>query len=251
MADIHSIGLLGGGVMGGGIAQVCALAGFPVTVVEVDLAAVDRTRAALESGKYGLERAVARAKITRAQADAAKGEVRYSVRKEDLSGCDLVIEAVPENKDLKKNLFAELDKICEAKTILASNTSGFSITELSESVSRKDRFLGMHFFSPVPVMQILEIIRAKDTSEESLRMAGELAKRIGKTSIRVKDAPGKYGFVANRIYLAMLKEAQAVLAEGVAGMEDIDTVMRLGYNWPVGPFGMIQGAREGWKKPKP
>ncbi|MEW6775555.1 MAG: 3-hydroxyacyl-CoA dehydrogenase family protein [Bdellovibrionota bacterium] len=242
------VGLLGGGVMGNGIAQVCAIAGLQVTLCEATEPLAQKAKESLESGRYGLARAVERGKLAAEKAQAAKKLVRYAWDKRELAPCGFVIEAVPEDKNLKKKLFAEIDSILSPNAILASNTSGFSITELSEAVSRKERFLGMHFFSPVPVMQVLEIIHTPATSKEAIAAAEELAKKMGKTPIRVKDAPGKYGFVANRVYLAMLKEAQAVVAEGVATMEDVDTVMRLGYNWPVGPFGMIRGAKEGWKK---
>lgn len=248
MADIHTVGVIGGGVMGSGIAQVCALAGLSVIVVEADEKAAAKARENLETGRFGLERAVQRGKIQPADALAAKGRVHYVTDKKKVASADLVIEAVPEDKNLKKQIFTELDGICESKTILATNTSGFAISELAEAVSRKDKFLGMHFFSPVPIMHPVEIVYSPQTSDETFQAARQLTEKIGKTPIRVKDAPGKYGFVANRIYFAMLKEAQAVLAEGIASMEDIDAVMRLGYNWPVGPFGMIQGAKGGWKK---
>jgi len=248
VADLSTIGVLGGGVMGSGIAQVCALAGLDVVIVEANDAAAKKARENLETGRFGLERAVQRGKIEAGAAEAARGRVRYSTDKADLKSASFVIEAVPEDKVLKKKIFEELGPLLSENAVLATNTSGFSITELSEVVKDKPRFLGMHFFSPVPVMQPVEIIHGPETSKEALQAAEELAAKMGKVSIRVKDAPGKYGFVANRIYFAMIKEAQTVLAEGIATMEDIDKVMRLGFNWPVGPFGMVQGAKGGWKK---
>lgn len=246
--EIESVGLLGGGTMGGGIAQVCALVGLPVTIVEVDESAVERTRSELESGRFGLDRAVERGKVAAPEAEAAKGRIRYSTDRSDLATSSIVIEAVPEDKELKRRMFTALEEIVPPETILATNTSGFSLAELGETLGHRERFLALHFFSPVPVMRPVEVVHSPETSKGTLDAALGLVDRMGKVAVVVKDAPGTYGFVANRIYAAMLREAGKVVGEGIATPEDVDTLMKLGYNWPVGPFAMVMGARGGWTK---
>ncbi len=245
---IEKVGIVGGGVMGTGIAQVLALAGYEAVVREVEEKFLEKSQVELATGRYGLERAVERNKITPDEARRTQSRVAFTLDISDLKDCDLVIEAVPENKPLKQKVFGELDTVVKPGAILASNTSGFSITELAQSVQRRDRFLGIHFFSPVPLMKVVEIIHQPETLEDVIRACELVVEKIGKQSIRVKDAPGKYGFVANRIYFAMIQEAQKVVQEGIATPADVDKVMTLGYNWPVGPFGMVQGAKGGWKK---
>ncbi len=246
--EISKVGIVGGGVMGTGIAQVLALAGYDVAVKEVEQKFLEKSQGELTTGRYGLERAVERKKISPEEAKKAASRVRFTLDMADMKDCDLVIEAVPEQKPLKEKVFAELDTVVKPGAIIASNTSGFAITELAQSVKRRTLFAGLHFFSPVPLMKVVEIIHQPETSKETLDALEKLVEKIGKNSIRVKDAPGKYGFVANRIYFAMIQEAQKVVAEGIATPADVDKVMTLGYNWPVGPFGMVQGARGGWKK---
>ncbi len=246
--EIEKIGIVGGGVMGSGIAQVFALAGTEVVVREIEEKFRLKSEQELSSGRYGLDRAVERGKLSPDEAKRAKNRVTFTLDLGALKDADLIIEAVPEQKPLKEKVFAELDALVKPGAIFASNTSGFSITELAQSVKRRDRFLGMHFFSPVPVMKVVELIHQPETSPAVFDICTALIEKIGKQSIRVKDAPGKYGFVANRIYFAMIQEAQKVVAEGIATPADVDKVMTLGYNWPVGPFGMVSGAKGGWKK---
>lgn len=246
--DFSTIGIVGGGVMGTGIAQVAALAGFSVVVKEVEEKFLEKSQLDLSTGRYGLERAVDRGRVTPEDARAALKRVSFTLDLPDLKGADLVIEAVPENKPLKEKVLAELDHTLKPEAVIATNTSGFSVTELARSVKRPGQFLGLHFFSPVPVMRVVEIIHHPETSPAAIESCEAFVRKIGKESIRVKDAPGKYGFAANRIYFAMIQEAQKVVAEGLATPADIDKVMTLGFNWPVGPFGMVQGARGGWKK---
>ncbi|HEY8490141.1 MAG TPA: 3-hydroxyacyl-CoA dehydrogenase family protein [Dehalococcoidia bacterium] len=243
---IKVIGVMGGGVMGGGIAQTCATAGFDVRVRDLNDELLERTRRTIEEGRYGLRSGVERGKLTPEQAEQAKARISYTTRVEDLKDVDLIIEAVPENLDLKRQVWGELDTLVKPEAIFASNTSGLAISDLNQAVTRKDRFLGYHWFSPAPVMRLIEIVYAPETSEEVIRTMEQLGERLGKVTIRVKDAPGKYGFVANRIYFAAVAEARRVLEEGIASVEDINKAMVYGFNWPVGPLAMAEGARKGW-----
>lgn len=245
--DIKLVGVMGGGVMGGGIAQTFIANGFHTTVRDLNDDLIEKTRQTMIDGRFGLKGAVERGKMTQADFDAAAGRLSFTKEVGDLRDCDLVVEAVPENLDLKKSVFSELDRIVKSEAIFATNTSGFAISDLNKAVSRRDRFIGFHWFSPAFIMKIIEVIYAPETSEETLETMLELTRRLGKTPIRVKDAPGKYGFVANRIYFAMVAEARKVLEEGVASDEDINAAMRLGFNWPAGPLEMVAGARKGWQ----
>jgi len=245
--DIKLVGMMGGGVMGGGIAQTFISRGFRTIVVDLSDELIEKTRESMVDGRFGLRGAVERGKMTQAELDAALGRLTFTTDVRELRDCDLIVEAVPENLDLKKSVWSELDAQVKKEAIFATNTSGFAISDLNRAVARKDRFLGFHWFSPAFVMKIIEVVYAPETSEEALAAIEAVGERLGKTTIRVKDAPGKYGFVANRIYFAMVAEARRVLEEGVASAEDINTAMRLGFNWPVGPLEMTAGARKGWQ----
>jgi 3-hydroxyacyl-CoA dehydrogenase len=249
MATIKSVGVVGGGVMGSGIAQALAVGGCQVTVRDLDEQLIEKARSTIIDGRYGLNRGVERGKTTREEADAALARLSFTTDLGDLKDVDMVIEAVPEQLDLKKKVFAELDTIVKAEAIFASNTSGLAIQEIAKGVSetRRPKFIGMHWFSPAPVMKLVEIVYAPETSKETIAALEELCQRVGKVSIRVKDAPGKYGFVANRIYFAAVREAQAILNEGIATAEDINKAMVYGFNWPVGPLAMVEGATKGWQ----
>jgi 3-hydroxyacyl-CoA dehydrogenase len=244
---IKQVGVMGGGVMGGGIAQTFAAHGFTTTVRDLTDELNAKTREGMLSGRYGLQGAVERGKMSQVDLDATVGRLSFTTDVEALRDCDLIVEAVPENLDLKKSVFRELDALVKREAIFATNTSGFAIGDLNKAVSRRDRFIGFHWFSPAFIMKPVEIIYAPETSEETLGTMLEITRRLDKVPIRVKDAPGKYGFVANRIYFAMVAEARRVLDEGIASAEDIDTAMKLGFNWPVGPLGMTKGARQGWQ----
>lgn len=235
--------------MGSGIAQALAVGGCNVTVRDLNEEIIAKSRATIVDGRYGLNRGVERGKTTREEADAALARLTFTTNLSDLRDVDLVIEAVPEDLALKKKVFAELDAIVRPEAIFASNTSGLAISDLNEAVSgsRKPRFLGMHWFSPAPVMKLVELVYAPETAEETIQALEALCERAGKVSIRVKDMPGRYGFVANRIYFAAVREAQKVLEEGVASAEDINKAMVYGFNWPVGPLAMIEGATKGWQ----
>jgi 3-hydroxyacyl-CoA dehydrogenase len=249
MTEINTVGVIGGGVMGSGIAQALAVGGCTVTVRDLNESLIEKARATITDGRYGLNRGVERGKTTREDADAALDRVSFTTTLDDLANMDLIVEAVPEDLDLKKRVFAELDSVAGAATLFATNTSGLTIADIATAVSeaRRPKLIGMHWFSPAPVMKLVEIVRAETTSEETVQALEALCARIGKVSIRVKDAPGRYGFVANRIYFAAVREAQKVLEEGVASVEDINKAMVYGFNWPVGPLAMIEGATKGWQ----
>lgn len=249
MAQIETVGMVGGGVMGAGISQSLAVGGLKVIVRDLDDDLLEKTKATIVDGRYGLKRGVERGKTSQEDADAALARISLTTKVEDLKDVDLVIEAVPENIDLKKKVWAELDATVNPDAIFATNTSGLAIVDIAEAVSdaRKPKFIGMHYFSPVPVMKIVELVHAERTSEETIKALEEVCTRMSKASIRVKDAPGKYGFVANRIYFAAVREAQAVLAEEIATAEDINKAMVMGFNWPVGPLAMVEGATKGWQ----
>jgi 3-hydroxyacyl-CoA dehydrogenase len=245
--DIKLVGMMGGGVMGGGIAQTFAAGGFRTVVRDLNDELIEKTRASMIEGRFGLKGSVERGKMSQAEFGAAVGRLSFTTEVADLRDCDLVIEAVPENLDLKKSVWRDLDESVKKDAIFATNTSGFAISDLNKAVSRRDRFIGFHWFSPAYIMKPIEIIYAPETSQETIDTMVGITERLGKAPIRVKDAPGKYGFVANRIYFAMVAEARKVLDEGIASAEDIDTAMKLGFNWPVGPLGMTKGARQGWQ----
>jgi 3-hydroxyacyl-CoA dehydrogenase len=244
---ITLVGVMGGGVMGGGIGQSFAAHGFQTIIRDLNDELIEKTRASMVEGRFGLNGALERGKMSQADYDATMARFSFTQEVGDLAGCDLIVEAVPENLDLKKSVFRELDAIVKTDAVFASNTSGFAIGDLNKAVGRRERFVGFHWFSPAFIMKPIEIVYAPETSEDTIALMEDIGRRLEKVTIRVKDAPGKYGFVANRIYFAMVAEARRVLEEGIASAEDIDTVMRLGYNWPVGPLGMTRGARGGWE----
>jgi 3-hydroxyacyl-CoA dehydrogenase len=245
--DIKLVGVMGGGVMGGGIAQTFAASGFRTVVRDLNDELIEKTRSSMVDGRFGLRGSVERGKMTQAEFDETVARFSFTKDVAGLRDSDLIVEAVPENLDLKKSVFSELDGVVKKDAIFATNTSGFAIADLNRAVSRRDRFVGFHWFSPAFIMKIIEVVYAPETSEETIATMEAVGAKLGKTTIRVKDAPGKYGFVANRIYFAMVAEARKVLDEGVASADDINTAMRLGFNWPAGPLEMVQGARKGWQ----
>jgi 3-hydroxyacyl-CoA dehydrogenase len=245
--DIKKVGVMGGGVMGGGIAQSFIAHGFTAIVRDLNDELIEKTRASMIDGRFGLKGAVERGKMSQGDYEAAVARLSFTQDVNDLRDVDLIVEAVPENLDLKKSVFTELDGIVKDDAVFATNTSGFAISDLNKAVARRDRFIGFHWFSPAFIMKPIEIISAPETSQETTDLLVAITKKLEKVPIMVKDAPGKYGFVANRIYFAMVAEARKVLEEGIASAEDIDTAMQLGYNWPIGPLGMTRGARSGWQ----
>ncbi|HEU5184245.1 MAG TPA: 3-hydroxybutyryl-CoA dehydrogenase [Gemmatimonadaceae bacterium] len=224
--------VIGAGQMGNGIAHVFAQAGMPVTLVDVTPQLLERARTTIEKN---LDRQVQKGTIDRATRDAALERIDLSVELTAARDATLVIEAASENAELKFKLFADIDGIAPADAILASNTSSISITEIASRTRRPDRVIGMHFLNPVPVMQLVEVIRGLATSDETTRHVVDLAKRLGKTPVEVNDAPG---FVSNRVLMPMINEAAYCVMEGVGTPEAIDTVMKLGMNHPMGPLAL-------------
>ncbi len=247
--EIKSAGILGGGVMGGGIGQALALGGLKVAIRDLNDELLEKTRSTIVDGRYGLAKGVERGKTSQEQMDSAIANLSFTTKVEDLKDVDLIIEAVPEDKELKLKVWGEMDGLMQEQAVFATNTSGLVIGELSQAVkeARRPRFIGMHWFSPAPIMKLVELIHAPDTAEETIQALESVCERIGKVSVRVKDAPGKYGFIANRVFYAAIREAQAILEEGVASEEDINKAMMYGYNWPVGPLAMRAQARKGWQ----
>ena len=230
--EVKVIGVIGAGNMGNGIAQVAAEAGFEVVMRDIEERFVQR---GLDTIKKNLGRAVEKGKKSQADADIVLARVKGSVDLSDLKEADVVIEAVVENMPLKKELYVQLDAICKPETIFASNTSGLSITEMASVTKRPQKVVGMHFFNPVPVMKLVEVIKGTATDEQTYNLAVELSKKMGKEPISVNEAPL---FVVNRILVPMINEAAFVLMEGVAGAEDIDRGMMLGANHPIGPLAL-------------
>jgi 3-hydroxybutyryl-CoA dehydrogenase len=228
--DIKTIGVVGAGTMGNGIAQVCAQAGYNVIMNDREDAFVQR---GLSSISKSLGKLAEKGKFSAEERDAIYGRITPSTTLEDLSRADLVIEAVFEKLEVKRDVLARLDAICRPETILASNTSSISITKLAAATKRPDKVIGMHFFNPVPIMQLIEIIRALQTSQETFDTIRELSVKLGKTPVAVQDSPG---FVTNRVLMPLLNEAMFTLMEGVASAEDIDTAVKLGLNHPMGPL---------------
>ena len=231
-APIKRIAVVGGGVMGNGIAQVFATAGFDVELIDAKPEFVERALANI--GK-NLDRVAKKQSWAPEQAPAILARIKGSASLDAASKCELVIEAVSETFALKKSIFEQLDKATPAGTILATNTSSISITEIAAVTQRPDRVIGMHFMNPVPVMQLVEIIRGLATSDATYAVTEDLSKRLGKTPVEVNDFPG---FVSNRILMPMINEACFTLMEGVATKESIDTVMKLGMNHPIGPLAL-------------
>jgi 3-hydroxybutyryl-CoA dehydrogenase len=229
---IETVGIIGAGTMGNGIAQVCAAAGLGVTMVDVADAAVQRGLKAVGSS---LERLVSKEKMTAADREAALARITATTDKAKLAACDLVIEAATENEDLKIKILKDLCATLKPSALVATNTSSISITRLAAATDRPDRFIGMHFFNPVPVMALLELIRGLQTSDDTVAKAEAFAKRVGKVAITAKNSPG---FAVNRILCPMINEAIFALQEGIATAEEIDAGMKLGCNHPIGPLAL-------------
>ena len=232
MSTIKVVGVVGAGTMGNGIAHVFARNGFQVLLCEVEQRFLDR---GLESIRKNLEREVGKGKLTAVEAEAALGEIKGTLQGSDLGVCDFVIEAAPERFALKQELFSELDSVLRPEVILASNTSSISITRLAGQTRRPERVIGMHFFNPVPVMKLVEVIRGLETTDETFAQVKALAEALGKSPVEVHDAPG---FVSNRVLMPLLNEAMFAVMEGVATPAAVDQVFQLGMAHPMGPLAL-------------
>lgn len=229
---LHTIGVIGAGTMGNGIAQVCALAGFEVTLLDISASALEK---ALATVAKNLDRQIAKQTLSQAQKHLALDKIRTSTDYASLADAQLVIEAATENLELKLRLLQQVATQVSSDCVIASNTSSLSITQLAAGVSHPERFIGLHFFNPVPVMGLIEVIRGLQTHDATHAMALEVARRLGKTAITAGNRPG---FVVNRILVPMINEAILVFQEGLASAEDIDAGMRLGCNQPIGPLAL-------------
>ncbi|MEN1760134.1 3-hydroxybutyryl-CoA dehydrogenase [Anoxynatronum sibiricum] len=229
---MKTIGVIGAGTMGSGIAQLFAQQGMYVVMQDINEALLERGRQGIEKS---LQKLASKGKLPEEEAQAAMGRLTCTLKTEDLAACDLVIEAATEQMDIKKKILQGVDAVCGESTILATNTSSLSITELAAATKRPDRFMGIHFFNPVGVMKLVELIEGIATSKETFEAAEAIVKAVGKTPVAVQEAPG---FVVNRILIPMINEAVGILAEGVASKEAIDEAMKLGANHPIGPLAL-------------
>ncbi|MGO8984726.1 MAG: 3-hydroxyacyl-CoA dehydrogenase family protein [Terriglobales bacterium] len=235
--EIKKVGILGCGLMGSGIAQVCATAGFETTVLEVEQKYLDKGFAGIEKslGKFA-ERGPEKGGITPQQKTETLARLKGSTNKADLADCDIVIEAIIENVEEKKKMYASIDSIVKKEAIFASNTSSISVTELLTTVKRPERFIGLHFFNPVPLMKLVEVVKTIATSPEVYEAAYLFAQRLGKVPVRTSD---KTGFIVNRLLVPYLLDAIRAYEEGVGSIEDIDSAMKLGCGYPMGPFTLL------------
>ena len=232
--EIKKIGVIGAGAMGNGIAQMAAQIGCEVILRDIKEEYVER---GMKNIDRFLSKSVEKGKIEAAQKDAILGRIKGTTEMADLKDVDFVIEAVIENLDLKKSVFKELDELCAPHVILASNTSSMSLTEIAAATNRPEKVCGMHFFNPVPIMKLVEIIRGYSTNDETINITTELAKKMGKITVEVKkDSPG---FVVNRIMIPHMLEAIKIVEEGIASIEDVDIAVKGGLNYPMGPFELM------------
>ena len=233
MKQIEKVGVLGGGLMGSGIAQVSAAAGFPTIVREVSDQLGDKSRAGITKM---LTKGIERGKVTEAQKDTTLGNLTFTTDVGELAQCDIVIEAVVEDLALKNELFKELNGVCSPDTIFASNTSSLTIAAMAAACGRPDKMLGLHFFNPVPLMKLVEVVKTITTSDETAESAFDFVKRLGKEPIRAKDSSG---FVVNLLLVPYMIDAINALESNVASVEDIDKGMQLGAGYPMGPFTLL------------
>ncbi len=231
--EIRKVGVVGCGLMGSGVSQVSAQSGYETTVREVNRELLDKGLAKIQ--KY-LDKSIAKGKATAEQKEMVNKNLRGTTELEDLKDSDMIIEAVTEDMDVKNELFKELDKLCPERTVFASNTSSLKISEMAAPTSRPDRFVGLHFFNPVPVMKLVEVVRTPPTSDETFQTALDFVKSLEKTAVACKDTTG---FVVNRLLVPYLLDAIRALEAGVASKEDIDNGMMLGCGYPMGPLTLL------------
>ena len=231
--EIKKVGVLGCGLMGSGIAQVCATAGFETTVLEVEQRFLDKGFAGIEKS---LAKIASKGGFTAEQKDAIRARLRGTTNRQELHDCDIVIEAIIENVQQKRDMYDSLDGIVKREAIFATNTSSISVTELMAATKRPERFIGLHFFNPVPLMKLVEVVRTIATAPEVFDAAYEFGKKLGKVPVRTSD---KTGFIVNRLLVPYLLDAIRAYEEGVGSIEDIDNAMKLGCGYPMGPFTLL------------
>ena len=241
------VGVIGSGVMGSGIAQVLAVAGHEVCSFDVDPEALERARSAIAKGRFGIANAVERGKLAPADADAALARVTFTSQLDEALDVDVVIEAIPEKLGLKLEFWRDADRRAPRSAIFCSNSSGFPIEAMAAVVQRPEQMVGWHWASPAPVMRLAEIVRGPSTSDATVETVVRMARDAGKNPVVVKDTTRAWGYVANRVYSAMVREAMRVVDEGIASREDVDQLMVDCFRWPSGPFGMSRGATSGWQ----
>ncbi len=248
LAAVKRIGVVGGGVMGGGIAQVLALAGYRVTIRDLTQQILDETRAEVVDRKWSLKRSVERGKLGFDLAAAAIDRIDYTLELDTLRDCDFIIEAVPEKLELKQRVFAELDSVIKPDAILTSNTSGFAIADIVGALPQNRQTLcaGMHFSNPVPVMRMCEVVFTPQSSQTTIDAVRGVAEKAGRSVSMVRDAPGTYGFILNRVFAAAYREAKKIVDDGLATEEDVDKAMITGRNWPAAFFGHRGGIGKQW-----
>jgi 3-hydroxybutyryl-CoA dehydrogenase len=233
VSEIGAVGILGAGLMGSGIAEICAKAGYETIVREVDAAALEKGKRRIESS---ISKAIERGKLGAEAGEEIRGRLRFSSSFEEISSSDLIIEAIVENLEAKHEVFKALDGLCQPHAIFCSNTSSLTIGEMAAATARPDRFAGLHFFNPVPVMKLVEVVRAIETSDETIARVMAFARSLGKEPIAARD---NSGFVVNRLLVPFLLDAIRAHEQGVGSLEDIDTGMKLGCAHPMGPFELL------------
>ena len=233
MKQIATVGVLGGGLMGSGIAQVSAMAGFDTVVREISDPLIRKSRSGIEKV---LAKGIEKGKVTEAQREAALGKLTFTTDLSQLASCDIIIEAVVEDLEMKNEMWRELNEVCPADTIFASNTSSLTIAAMAAACGRPDKMLGLHFFNPVPLMKLVEVVRTITTSDETAEVAFEFAKKLGKEPVRAKD---NSGFIVNLLLIPYMIDAINALESNVASVEDIDKAMQLGAGYPMGPFTLL------------
>lgn len=234
--EIKTIGIIGAGVMGHGIAQVSARSGLTTILMDVNEELLRNAIELIKSGPFGLNRLVEKGKISEKEREEYLKRIKTSTSLADLKDADFIIEAIPEEISLKKEIFSQLDRLCKPEAIFASNTSGIMITSLAEAVKRKEKFIGMHWFNPAPVMKLIEIIRGALTSDETFNLTIELSKKFGKTPIQAGDGPG---FFTTRFLTSWLMEAIRLFETGIGGIKEIDEMCKLAFGFPMGPFELM------------
>jgi 3-hydroxybutyryl-CoA dehydrogenase len=248
---------MGAGVMGAGISQAAILAGYKVVARDLTDEIIARARENIINGPYGLKKAIERGEITHAQLDKALSGLTLTTKVEDLKDCDIIIETIGggpsgqvENKDIKLKVFAHLDAVVKKSTVFASNTSKFTIADLAAETTRKPLIIGMHWFSPVAIMKIVEVVWAPDTAENTIQLIEALAEKLGYAHVRVKDIPGDMSHVGYRVLAAAKEEARKIVEQGICTSEGVDIIMMEGFHWPVGPLGVSTAAKPSWEDKK-